>query len=267
MPTRRTLAELLMSALLMAGTLGGCGDQFGCESTHTDPNTSGPNVPGPNDTTYDVDAEGVPRFVDHDFTQLDKIVRISRFRSGYGHDYSDETESCRSMKHYYEPDAAYRRNNEIEIRAPVSGTIERIFDEGHGASLGLTNKQVSIRSDARPAFHFALFHVDLGGADVVEGKAVVEGELIGHARMYYPDLGGYAHDFDVAVRVDTPAGSRLVSFFETMTDRLFAGYVARGVTSRSDLIVTREQRDADPLTCTDMQFEGPGTIENWFTLD
>ncbi|MBN1346987.1 MAG: hypothetical protein JXQ73_30130 [Phycisphaerae bacterium] len=227
-----------------------------------------PNDPNVTERTYDVDTLGVPRFVDHDFTQLEKIVQISRFRSGYGHDYSDPTESCRSMKHYYQPAAEYRRNEEIEVRAPVSGTIERIFDEQHGSSEGLTNKQVHIRPDNWPAFHFALFHVDLVDESIVQGKHVEAGGLIGHARMYYPDLDAYANDFDIAVRVDTPTGWRYVSYFETMTDRLFGDYVARGAVSRTDFIISKEDRDADPLTCDgDGRFAGVGSLVNWFALD
>ena len=35
--------------------------------------------------------------------ELDKIDKISKFRSGIGHDYWDDFENCRSMKHYFFP--------------------------------------------------------------------------------------------------------------------------------------------------------------------
>ena len=42
------------------------------------------------------------QFIQADFIDLEKIVAISKFRSGSGHDFSQETdETCRSMKHYY----------------------------------------------------------------------------------------------------------------------------------------------------------------------
>ena len=42
----------------------------------------------------------IPQFVTHDYIDLDKITYITKFRSGSGHDYSDDYESCRNMKHY-----------------------------------------------------------------------------------------------------------------------------------------------------------------------
>lgn len=39
-----------------------------------------------------------------------------------------------------------------------------------------------------------------------------------------------------------------------MTDDVFAAYATRGVASRIDMIVTRAQRDADPLTCDGQAF-------------
>ena len=47
--------------------------------------------------------DSIPKFVDCDYLDLDKINKISKFRSGMGHDYSDDFESCRSMKHYFNP--------------------------------------------------------------------------------------------------------------------------------------------------------------------
>ncbi len=65
--------------------------------------------------TYDVDANGVPRFVDTSYIDLDGLTRISLFRSHDGHDYSDGVETCRSMKHYFKvPTSA------TVIRAPVA---------------------------------------------------------------------------------------------------------------------------------------------------
>ena len=52
---------------------------------------------------WDVDANGIPKFVTSDHIELSKIEKISKFRSGIGHDFSDNFESCRSMKHYYCP--------------------------------------------------------------------------------------------------------------------------------------------------------------------
>jgi len=218
----------------------------------------------------DIPTNDIPRFVQNDFTQLEKISQISRFRSAAGHDYSDQFESCRSMKHYYAPYDAYRENNNIKVYSPVDGVIDSIMDEGHGASEGLTNKQIRIRSASYPEFIFVIFHTDLISADIIAGKNVQAGELLGHARMYYPDLAEYAHDFDIAVwfwpEMGSP-GTRYISFFETMTDARFNNYAARGVQSRSELIISKDARNADPLTCDGQQFTSTGSLENWVTLN
>jgi len=217
--------------------------------------------------TFDIDTYGIPRFVRNDFTQLGKITKISRFRSAAGHDYSDDFESCRNMKHYYAPYDKYRVNNEIEIYSPVDGVIHSIIKEGHGASKGLINQQVRIQSSEYPAFVFVLFHIDLISLDISKGKKLQAGELIGHARMYYPDINDYGGSFDIAVWVNTPSGIRNISYFDTMADTLFSNYIARGAKSRDDFIISKEARDADPLTCDGQRFTSNGKLENWFTLN
>ena len=216
--------------------------------------------------TYDIEANGIPQFVKSDFTQLEKITEISKFRSGAGHGYSDKFESCRSMKHYYAPDSNYKENNEIEIYSPVEGVIHSIINEGHGESRGLNNKQIRIKSDTYPAFVFVIFHTDLIDSNITVGKTVQAGELIGHARMYYPNLDEYAHDFDIAVWVNTSSGTRYLSYFDTMSDTLFNNYIARGAFLRQDFIISREERDNNPLVCNEEQFIDGGTLENWVKL-
>lgn len=208
----------------------------------------------------------VPRFVKHDFTQLDKISEISRFRSAAGHDYSDGFESCRSMKHYYAPYEKYRMNNEIEVYSPVDGVIHSIIKEGHGASEGLDNKQVRIQSDEYPGMVFVFFHIDLISPEISSGRKIRAGELIGHARLYYPDINEYGYSFDIAVYVNTPSGIRYVSYFDAMADTLFHNYTARGARSRVDFIISKEERDADPIPCDGARFASDGRLENWFTL-
>jgi hypothetical protein len=69
--------------------------------------------------TYDINALGVPKFLNINYIDMRKITKITKFRSAVGHDYSDATqfgpkddikgfgptESCHSMKHYFiQPD-------------------------------------------------------------------------------------------------------------------------------------------------------------------
>jgi hypothetical protein len=215
---------------------------------------------------YDIDANGVPRFVATDYTDITHVESISKFRSASGHSYTDEFETCRSMKHYYGAYEPYRENNTFPIYSPVDGIISALSNDGHGASIGLNNKQLRIKSDDQPAFTFIVFHCDLISSAVVLGKQVQAGELIGHARLYYDDLDEHAGCFDIAVSVNTPSGVRLISYFETLDDAVFAAYAARGATSREDFIITRDARDADPLECDGEAFLTEGSLENWVVL-
>ena len=212
------------------------------------------------------DPVAVTPFVDVDFTDLAKIEEVSLFRSSAGHDYSDDCEDCRSMKHYFAPYANYLANGVVAVKSPVAGQITSIANENHGASVGLENKQVRIRSSLHPDTTFILFHVDLA-AGVAVGNVVAPGDAIGTARLVYPDLGEVANDFDIGVRVHTLFGDRYVSWFDVVTDALFASYVARGATARSDFVLTEAARDADPLTCTDETFTSTGALPAWFALD
>jgi hypothetical protein len=215
---------------------------------------------------YDVAVNGIPRFVTSDLTELSKIEKISKFRSGEGHSYADPFESCRSMKHYYGVYEKYRENRTVPVYSPAAGTINSVSDDGHGASIGLNNKQVQIRPDAQPAYILRIFHCDLISSAIAAGKKVQSGELLGYARLYYEDLGEHAGSFDIAVWVNTPEGMRLVPFFDAMTDDVFSRYVERGVSSRQEFAITREDRDADPLECNGEWFVSGGNLENWVTL-
>jgi hypothetical protein len=208
-----------------------------------------------------------PKFVNVDYTELDKVTSISRFRSGIGHDYSDSFELCRSMKHYYVPFDEYRDNYQIQIFSPVDGVIDSIVDEQHGHSGGLINRQIRIKSDLYLGITIVLFHIDLISNDIQVGKHVNAGELLGFAHMYYPELNEFAHDFDIAVWFQSQSGLKYVSYFDIIIDELLQEYINRGVTSRSDLIISQEERDNDPLQCDeDGIFLDPGTIPNWVDL-
>jgi hypothetical protein len=215
------------------------------------------NVTGPGESTYDVDAKGIPRFVTANHIQLSRIEQISKFRSAAGHDYSDDFEDCRSMKHYYfpyggDPGQVHEPSwTTIQVFSPVSGTVSKIEEEWEGS-------QIRIRSTEYPAFSFILFHVSLIPS-LKAGDQVLAGQLI----------GAHASDqtmSDIAVGVQTPGGWKLVSFFDVMTDSLFASYQERSISSRTEYIISKEARDSDPLSCSGETFAGSGTLANWVLL-
>ncbi|MBN1892948.1 hypothetical protein JW906_00555 [bacterium] len=97
---------------------------------------------------------GLPRFVHVNFIEPARMERISRFRSSVGHDYSDDFEHCRSMKHYFMPDGSGDWS-EVRVYAPVDGFVSLFFDEWIGGT------QIWLTSSEYPDFEFDMFHVHL----------------------------------------------------------------------------------------------------------
>lgn len=247
-----------LSLLLSCATALACSGAAG-SPTSPDPTTvapvptAGPSAPPPaapsGPPTWDVDTQGLPRFVTHDYIDMARIGAISRFRSAEGHDYSDAFEACRSMKHYFRP--AGSNAGTIAVFAPVSGTVVATIQEWAGV-------QIVIRPEGLPAFAVVLFHVN-PAVPLAEGASVVAGSRIG------THIGDQTWS-DVAVRVDTPGGFRLLSWFEVVTDAVFDAYRARGVASPGAAIISRAERDADPLSCQGGNFLVRGRLPGWVTL-
>ena len=209
--------------------------------------------------------EIVPQFVSHDYIELEKIEYISRFRSGAGHDYSDDYEECRSMKHYFHPHSSVSNWTSINIYSPVSGTIIDLSDSN--------GTRVTIQSSQNPACQFIIFHVGIL-PKIMKGYKVSAGEHIGtHA--------GNSTISDIAVRIFTlhngSPRKRLISYFDVMTDSLFSAYQTRGLQNREDVIISAEDRDNDPLNCNGEEFYldegetmhpdgGYGSLNNKFYL-
>jgi hypothetical protein len=233
----------------------GCGSGTSSTGPSTPAPPSQPATPGtpatPAPPTYDVDARGIPRVATANYIDLSVISRISVFRSGIGHDYHDAFETCRSMKHYFQPRSTVDWST-ITITSPVAGTISYLRTEQSAGT------QVGIRSTEQPAFQFILFHVK-PAAGVDSGVKVAAGQKLG------THIGTQTMS-DIAVSVDTPTGFKLVSWFDVMTDDLFAAYQQRGISSRSSMVVTRAQRDAAPLACDGETFTRASTLEDWTTL-
>lgn len=213
------------------------------------------------DQFHDLDDE-TPRFVTHEFTQLFKIEQISKFRSGAGHDFSDDSESCRSMKHYYAPYPEYI-DNDIEIYSPVDGEIVELWMENPEEDI--IDYQVHIKSEEYPVFTIRLFHIMID--DLKVGDKVEAGEHLGYAFMSRLPADQVAHDFDITVHVRTQEGRRYVPYFDILTDDVFQAYIDRGATNRAQFTITKEYRDAHPLSCDGEWFTEPTVDYDWVKLD
>ncbi len=184
---------------------------------------------------YDVDANGIPKFVNVDYIQLAKIERLTRSRSGWGVDYSDDFESCRNMQHGFAP---YPLGDwtDVQIRVPVEGMVTELLPVGGGGML------VAIRSSEPPGFLFDLLGVQLTVPLALYDR-VQAGQLPGH------HVGRQAWSQN-AVEVETPTGRKHLSYFELMTDALFAAYQARRVNTRADLVITSASDTFPPIPRT-----------------
>jgi hypothetical protein len=203
------------------------------------------------DGIWDIDKNGIPKFVGVNYIELAKIYRISKFRSSVGHDYSDAFEHCRSMKHYFEPSGDVDWST-VKIYSPVTGVITRVEEEWAGT-------KIEIASDKYPAFRFSIFHVKSTVQYHVDDKVVAGQQLGTH-------IGSQTMS-DISVLVNDPTRQgRMVSYFDVITDAVFAEYANRGVTQRGDMVISKTTRDANSLTCNGDIFTSTDTLENWVIL-
>lgn len=202
------------------------------------------------DKAQESEDDTILRFVDTDYIELSKITRISRFRSGIGHSYTDDFETCRSMKHYYVPKDDVDATA-IKIFSPIDGTVQHLEQEWAGT-------QIRIVSQEYPTFVFILFHVN--EIDLEIGDKIIAGQQIG------THIGSETWS-DIAVGQESGAGWRLNSYFDVMADTLFTNYQERGLLFRDDAVISPEARDGDPLQCDEEDFSDSGNIENWVYLE
>lgn len=203
--------------------------------------------------TYDYATLGAPKVVTANYIDLSKIERISRFRSTVGHSYTDGSETCRSMKHYFQPRSTLDWTT-VDVYSPVDGTIFGISPDG---AFGM---RLLIRPRLAAVVQVVLFHVNLD-ATVVRDAWVNAGDHLGR----HASQSTYS---DVAIGIGPKEGGTLFSYFDAMTDAVFQTYQARGVASRSAMIISKAERDADPVPCVgESQFTVFGTLPNWVALN
>lgn len=198
-----------------------------------------------------VNENSLPQFVQADFIDLSRVASISKFRSASGHDFSSHGETCRSMKHYFTPprdeNKGFYQPGDPPPPAPDLATGTPIYSPVDGVIISVSEehtpigKQFEIRPSSAPSFSIRLFHVyPIDG--VKPWSRVKAGQRIGSI--------GDNQSTDIAVQAATVKGDQFVSYFQVMPDSVFARYQSRGIVNRNELIITKAERDADPLECT-----------------
>ena len=122
-------------------------------------------------TTYDVTTNGLPLPVKANYIDLGSIDWVSLFRSSSGHDFVDDFEVCRSMKHYFQPLSTVDWSA-IAVYSPIQGNIVGWANEG---DKGTT---ITIESSAFPGVFVTVFHVSLTSSPQI-GDAVSAGDNLG----------------------------------------------------------------------------------------
>jgi len=190
-------------------------------------------------------SQGIPKFATSNFIDLDMIDKMSKLRSGYGHDFSYGTdEDCRSIKHYFwakggDPGETHNPAwMTVKYFSPVAGTLrDVIYTENEYGQ----EAQFVLHPTEQTAFRLKFFHVKLLD-EIQSGIEVSAGQEIG--TIGHEDAHG-----EIAVEIDTTEGLQLVSFLEIADENVFAEYEERGIVQIEDIIITKEERDANPLEC------------------
>ncbi len=247
--------------------IGATGDlKFVCEMDTGGPSSGdqGHGAPPPpaknsNDETARalVDPDNPPKVATSNFVDLDPYIAISKIRSAYGHNYSagdpeydPSGRSCRSMKHYFDAYTfeqrwsgnfgAYDTRGNVKFYAPADGTLMDIKPQP--SDIGI-EYQFTIMSSESSRISFVFHHVDLL-ENLQSGGPVTSGQHLG----YIARFNGQA---EIVTYVSTGMGTaEYISFFDVMSDEVFAEYQARGIVSRSQMTIPQAQRDANPIACT-----------------
>jgi len=173
------------------------------------------------------------RFMTHAHTELGKVSMISRFRSGMGHDYSTEPDSCCSMKHYF--DFGFWDWSQVMMFAPCNGTVAYWQPEllpNSGFQLGLT-------PTGKPDMMVSMFHLAGNASSYKNGTVLTAGQ-------YLANHTGSITDSDLAVRNLT--SNTLLSFFQFIDDSVMELYAQHCVKDRHMMTIPSADRLKYPLS-------------------
>lgn len=212
------------------------------------------------------------------FTNLDKIEKISRYRSCAGHITvpQDSREGRRNMKHYFWVKSEFNKPKTVEIYSPYDGYIADVRSDlkmGLEGEIWITPMQIFALVPPFGVWSFSVQHIDIKPG-LKMGDKVKAGDLIGYAAI--SEKRG--DSFDIVYgksgfppkTVDgwTDPFADLDSVFNHMSDQVFARYQQKGLSSKEDLIISKEERDQNPC-----QYQGEGPYfqnqadpDNWAVL-
>lgn len=181
--------------------------------------------------------------------ELEKIKKISRYRSAAGHNFVDYSgESCVNLKHYFHTYKEGMINGgtvlptSLTYYAPADGTIVNITQAR--ASEDPTDYEVDIRLIANENIIVRIFHITPKNGISV-GDTVSSGEEIATAPTAHLDSG------DFAVYVLTNEGYRHLSMFEIMSPSVLQAYIDKGISTnwKQDLYYETDDPYVSDIFC------------------
>lgn len=195
------------------------------------------------------------------FTEIDKIEKISKYRSCAGHTTvpQDVREMKRSMKHYFWVKPEYLGNDTIEIYAPYDGYVTIVRQdrsEGLEGEIWIAPKDMFVILPPIGRWMFSVQHINIR-TGLKRGSEVKAGELIGHGAVATKNRDTFDIVFAKAglipKRIDNWMGpfTDLDSVFNHMSKDVFTKYLAKGISSKEEVIITKEERDQSPCAYRD----------------
>ena len=162
-------------------------------------------------------------------TELNKIKKISKYRSAAGHNFVDYSgESCVNLKHYFHTYAEGVLTNNMYLPtslnyfSPANGKI--ITMQQTRFSDDPTDYEIDIQLSDNQNVIVRIFHMT-PKVGLSVGDTVTSGELIGSAPSAHLDSS------DFAVYVLTNQGYRHISMFERREPSILQEYINKGVNS------------------------------------
>lgn len=211
-------------------------------------------------------------------TELDKIEKISKYRSCAGHTTvpQNEREMRRSMKHYFSVKPEYIGDATVNIYSPYDGFVVGIREdraEGLEGEMWIAPDDMFAILPPVGRWMFSVQHIHIREG-LQRGSKVKAGEQIGYAAVATQNRNTfdvvYAKGSLFPKRIDNWMGpfEDLDSIFNHLSKEVFAHYKDKGITSPEELIVSKEERDHNPCIYKD---DGPYFLnqedaENWVVL-
>lgn len=209
------------------------------------------------------------------FTELDKIEKISKYRSCVGHTTvpQDEQEMKRSMKHYFSVKPEYLGGDTVNIYSPYDGFVASIREDradGLEGEIWIVPKDIFFVLPPVGRWSFSVQHINILN-ELKRGSEVKAGELIGYAAVVSKNRSTfdviYAKGSLFPKRIDNWMGpfNDLDSVFNHMPEEIFAQYREKGSTSKEKFIISKEERDQNPCVYKDNgpYFVGQEYLKDW----